>query len=163
MGSLPCGWLFSGRNSFPRGTGSRSETPHAPCVLHPESLEGTRHFLQSGVRQLMLWRENGAKIPLIKSCKGLFPMQGQRYTLWLKIPVCWMMFTRKEHLRRLFLWKLRAKTRMFVCYIPVSLTWGIHSKQHDVVEVSYSILSIANGAEQQPAHCLTKEAESVRV
>lgn len=86
METFPVGDFFLGEVPS-QGVQEAGETPHALCVLHPEPSEGTKHFLQSGVRQFMLWRENGAKILLIESCKGLFLMQNQRYTLWLRIPV----------------------------------------------------------------------------
>lgn len=57
--------------------------------------------------------------------------------------------------------KLRDKRRMFVWYVPISPTSGTHSKQHNRVEVHFPILAIAKRAEQ-PSHCLTKEAKTVR-
>lgn len=65
MSNVLCGWLHCGGDASSSGITGRSGTPNAPDLLLPETPKRTLHLLVAGVRQLMLWGDNGAKILLI--------------------------------------------------------------------------------------------------
>lgn len=125
-GNVPCGWLFSGRSTFPRGTGSRWDPTCSVCTS--SRAIGRNQALPAIWSETVyaLKREWGQN-PFDWKLQGFIFNAESKIHFMVENTCCWMMFTRKEHLRRLF-WKLRAKRRMFVCYVPVSLTSGIHSK-----------------------------------